>query len=57
MPERTETLEQIVAKVRYLRDLERSLGTPAASSGVFDRIEQTKLELGKLLDDLERQEQ
>ncbi len=56
MTERTETLERIAAKARHLRDLERSLGTPAASGDVFAQIEQTKLELSKLLNDLERQE-
>ena len=56
MPDRTEILEQVVAKARYLRDLERPLGTPAASGDVFAQLQQTKLELGKLFTDLERQE-
>ncbi len=56
MTERTETLERIAAKARHLRDLERSLGTPAASGDVFAQMQQTKLELSKLLNDLERQE-
>ncbi len=55
MPDRTELLEQVVAKARILRDLERSLGTPAASGDMFTQLQQTKLELDELLNDLERQ--
>ncbi len=40
MSDRTEILEQIVAKARRLRDLERSLGKTANSSGVFARLQE-----------------
>ena len=54
MPNRSEILEKVAQKARYLRDLERSLIATTDPRGTLDRLKRTREELDELLDDLDR---